>query len=131
MGDYVAAKANEGQDAGIAGAILTSGFYTFGDAVSIWKDYYGDDVSKYKDMASLPGLLKSDVPLMVNDTELDPPTFRPDTTALVTRRAEVGKPVYYIPLKGHSHLSETYAIGSGDETLAKPVLEFVKSVTGG
>ena len=39
----------------IAGAILTSGFYELGDTVSVWKAYYGEDVSKYKERSSLPG----------------------------------------------------------------------------
>jgi triacylglycerol lipase len=131
VADYVAAMERQGKDAGIAGAILSSGFYTFGDTVSIWKDYYGDDVSKYPDMASLPWLLKTDVPLFVNDAELDPPTFRPDTVALVQGRKQEGRPVPYVHLIGHSHLSELYAVGTDDQSLSAPVKSFIDSIAGG
>mgnify|MGYP003348095996 CR=1 FL=1 len=39
---------------GIAGAVLTSGIYTLGQTVSAWKDYYGEDVSRYAERESLP-----------------------------------------------------------------------------
>jgi hypothetical protein len=38
-------QANSGADSGIAGAILTSGFYELGAKVPAWKDYYGEDRS--------------------------------------------------------------------------------------
>ncbi len=128
--DYVAAMANKGKNPGIAGAILTSGFYQLGDTVSVWKSYYGDDVSKYKERASLPGLVKSKVPLLVADAELDPVTFKPDSDLLADERAKAGKPVTRVKLAGHSHLSELYAVGSGDESLAGPVLKFIQDAGG-
>jgi triacylglycerol lipase len=112
---------------GIAGAILTSGFYDLGDKVSIWKDYYGDDVSQYAARSSLPGLLKTTTPLLVTYAELDPESFQPETTKLIAARAAAGKPVASVRLAGHSHISETFAVGSGDESLSGPVLEFVRS----
>ena len=112
----------------IAGAILTSGFYDLGDKVSIWKDYYGDDVTQYPARSSLPGLLKTSVPLFVTYAELDPANFQPDSVTLIEARAAAGKPVRSLRLGGHSHISETYAVGSGDESLSAPVLEFIRSV---
>ena len=44
VGDYVASRGEARRDAGVAGAILTSGFYDLGKEVSVWKVYYGDDV---------------------------------------------------------------------------------------
>ena len=68
----LADAATKGRDAGVAGAILTSGFYDLGKEVSVWKVYYGDDVSTYPERSSLPGLLKTTTPLLVTDAELDP-----------------------------------------------------------
>jgi len=34
-------------------------------------------------------------------------------------------------LKGHSHISETYAVGTQDRSLSQPVLEFVRAHSGG
>jgi acetyl esterase/lipase len=126
VADYLAHAANTGADPGVAGAILTSGFYDLGDRVSIWKDYYGDDVSKYAQRSSLPGLLITTTPLLVTSAELDPDSFQAETRGLIDARAHEGKPVRTVRLAGHSHISETYAVGTGDESLSGPVLDFIK-----
>jgi acetyl esterase/lipase len=128
-GDYLANAANTRRKPGVAGAILTSGFYELPQTVSIWKAYYGEDVSKYKERSSLPGLVKSSVPLLVADAELDPETFKPESDKLAQAREQAGKPVQRVKLAGHSHLSELYAVNTGDETLSGPVLEFITSVS--
>ena len=108
-------------DAGLAGAALTSGFYDLGTEVSVWKVYYGEDVATYAERSSLPGLVATNVPLFVNDAELDPDMFQEETAKLVAARAAAGKPLERVHLGGHSHISETYAVGTGDRSLAGPV----------
>ncbi|HZF31916.1 MAG TPA: alpha/beta hydrolase, partial [Gammaproteobacteria bacterium] len=127
VGDYLASMASKGRDAGVAGAILTSGFYDLGKEVSIWKVYYGEDVATYPERSSLPGLLKTTVPLLVTDAELDPDNFQAETNKLAAARAAAGKPVERVHLEGHSHISETYAVGTQDRSLSQPVLEFVRA----
>ena len=128
-GDYLAAMANKGKDAGIAGAILTSGFYVLGDTVSVWKAYYGEDVSKYKERSSLEGIAKSKVPLLVTDAELDPDTFKPQSDLLADARAKAGKPVTRVKLEGHSHISELYSVNTADDSLSAPVLKFIQDLS--
>jgi triacylglycerol lipase len=111
----------------IAGAILTSGIYDLGPGVSIWKDYYGEDVSLYPQRASLPKLINVSLPLLVNWAEFDPPNFVPDTEKLIAGRKAANKPTVSLRLPNHSHLSETYAIGTADESLSGPVLAFIQS----
>jgi triacylglycerol lipase len=130
VGDYLAHATNTGADPQVAGAILTSGFYNLGTTVSIWKDYYGDDVSQYPQRSSLPGLLKTPVPLLVTYAEFDPESFQAETRGLIEARAQAGKPVPTVRLAGHSHISETYAVGTGDESLSAPVLEFIRAPVG-
>jgi acetyl esterase/lipase len=130
VADYLAHAANSGADPGIAGAILTSGFYELGSEVSTWKDYYGDDLSQYATRSSLPGLLKTATPLLVTSAELDPDSFQSQTRGLIEARAREGKPVHTVRLAGHSHISETYAVGSGDESLSVPVLDFIQGAVG-
>ena len=130
VADYVANAAKCGLDAGVAGAVLTSGIYDLGAEVSVWKVYYGEDVATYAERSSLPGLVATSVPLLVNDAELDPDMFREETDKLVAARAAAGKPIERVHLEGHSHLSETYAVGTGDRSLSGPVLEFVRRVSG-
>jgi hypothetical protein len=55
--------------------------------------------------------------------------FREETDKLVAARAAAGKPIERVRLAGHSHISETYAIGTGDRSLSGPVFEFVRRVT--
>jgi acetyl esterase/lipase len=129
VADYVANAAKRRLDAGIAGAALTSGFYDLGKEVSVWKIYYGDDVATYAERSSLPGLVATSVPLFVNDAELDPDMFQEETAKLVAARAAAGKPLERVHVGGHSHISETYAIGTGDRSLSGPLLQFVRRVT--
>ena len=91
----------------------------------MWKDYYGEDISQYPARSSLPGLLKTSTPLLVTYAELDPDLFQVDARRLIEARAQGGRPVRSVRLAGHSHLSETYAVGTGDESLAAPVLDFI------
>ena len=130
VGDYVANAAKRSLDAGIAGAVLTSGFYDLGKEVSVWKVYYGEDVATYAERSSLPGLVSTPVPLFVTDAELDPDMFQEETAKLVAARAAAGRPVEHVHLMGHSHISETYAVGTGDRALSLPVLQFVRRVSG-
>ena len=129
VGDFVANAAKRNRDAGIAGAVLTSGFYDLGKEVSVWKVYYGEDVATYAERSSLPGLVATSVPLLVTDAELDPDMFQEETAKLVAARAAAGKPVERVHLMGHSHISETYAVGTGDRALSLPVLQFVHRVS--
>ena len=80
--------------------------------------------------SSLPGLTKSSVPLLVTDAELDPDMFQTESNKLAAARAAAGRPVARVHLNGHSHISETYAVGTADRTLSMPVLWFVRSVSG-
>lgn len=127
VADYVAHLANTGAKPVIAGAILTSGFYDLGHEVSVWKDYYGTDVSRYPERSSLAGLLRTTTPLLATDAELDPEMMQVQTDELVKARAAAGKPIERVFLPNHSHLSETYAVGTADESLSGPVLRFVEA----
>jgi acetyl esterase/lipase len=122
VADYVAHTAKPA----IAGAILTSGIYTLGSSVSVWKDYYGDDVSRYAARESLPLLSRSPLPLLVTGAELDPASFVADTEALIRAREATGAPLRKVRLMGHSHISETYAVGTADTSLSAPVLQFIR-----
>lgn len=128
VADYLAHAATTGRDPGVAGAILTSGFYDLGSQVSVFKAYYGTDVAKYPERSSLPGLLKTATPLLVTYAELDPELFHYQAQELIEARSAEGKPVPVVLLPGHSHLSETYAVGTADESLSAPVLRFVRSL---
>ncbi len=108
----------------VAGAILLSGVFT---AVPTWKAYYGEDQSRYAAQSSLPRLTQVRTPLLVAGGELDPPDFVPDTGNLIAGRKAAGRPTLTVHLLNHSHLSEAYAIGTADESLSGPLLQFIKA----
>jgi triacylglycerol lipase len=129
VADYLAHSALTHRDPHVVGAILMSAaVYDLGHDVSIWKAYYGDDVSRYATESALPGLLKSQVPLLVTDAELDPENFQAQANELAAGRQAAGHPVVRLHVTGHSHLSEGYAIGTADESVSGPVLEFIRAL---
>ncbi len=125
VADYIAWRTRRDEDAGIAGAILLSGFYDLGTEESQWAAYYGDDVSTYAERSSLAALARSPVPLMVVDAQLDPEYFQMEADRLARARAATQRPMRRLHLVGHSHLSEGFAVGTGDHSLTAPLLEFV------
>ncbi len=129
VADYLAHLARAGERPVVAGAILTSGVsYDLGRKISIWKAYYGSDVSQYPERSSLAGLLKTSTPLLVTDAELDPPLMREQTEELVKARAAIGRPVRTAYAPNHTHLSELFAVGTADQSLSGPVLEFIRRI---
>jgi hypothetical protein len=55
--------------------------------------------------------------------------FQTQSNKLAASRAAAGKPVQRVHLAGHSHISETYAVGTSDRALSVPVLDFVRTVS--
>lgn len=111
----------------VAGAILMSGIYDLGTEKSAWSAYYGEDVSQYPARSSLSRLVDVPLPMMVVWAELDPPDFVPDSERLVAGRRAASQPVLPLRLGNHSHLSEAYAIGTQDQSLTTPLLNFIHS----
>ena len=54
------------------------------------------------------------------------PPVRPSQDPAVNAALATGS----VRLEGHSHISETYAVGTGDESLSGPVLDFIQGATG-
>jgi triacylglycerol lipase len=123
VADYLVRAGNPA----VTGSILTSGIYALGDTVSVWKDYYGDDVSRYRERESITGLARSPLPLLVVQAELDPPAFIADTEGLIRARTAAKQPLQTLRLAGHSHISETYAVGTADVSLSGAVLQFINA----
>jgi triacylglycerol lipase len=111
---------------GVRGIVLTSGQIYDGEGPNVTPAYYGEDKSKYAAMASLPGLVKSKVPVFMNLAEFDPPAFRAQGEKLHEALVKAGRRPTFVELKGHSHISETYAVGTDDRSLSDPVLKFVR-----
>lgn len=82
---------------------------------------------------NLPGFKKSNVKIAIAYAELDPGIMNAqmpaNTVALHDALCQVGKdhcPEMWM-LKGESHMSEVFSLDTSDQTVAKPVLKFVKA----
>jgi hypothetical protein len=52
------------------------------------------------------------------------------TDELAAARNPAGHPVERLHVPGHSHLSEAYAMGTADESVSGPVLNFIRANIG-
>jgi len=110
----------------VAGAIVTSGGYEFAGP----KDnvYYGP-AAALAERSSTAGLIRSKVPLLVAHAELDPPFMVADAEALHNALTKAGRAHGYLVAAQHSHMSESYSVGTADESVSGPVLAFIQKNT--
>jgi triacylglycerol lipase len=118
------------KNGGVRGAIMVSALYdlTAAPLTDPEKAYYGNDASHYASESSLPGLLKTTIPLMAVSSELDLQGFVKQLElfkeATCKRPASCARAVM---LPQHSHMSEVYSINTADTRLTDQILEFVKT----
>jgi acetyl esterase/lipase len=117
------------RDGGLKGVIMVSGIYdlTATPLADPERAYFGDDPSHYAGQSSLPGLLRTNVPLMAVTAEFDPPGFVKQFDIL--KEAACKRPngcARAIMLPQHSHMSEVYSINTADARLTSEILDFVK-----
>jgi acetyl esterase/lipase len=118
------------KNGGVKGAIMLSGIYdlTAGGVGEPERSYFGTDASRYLSQSSLPGLLKTEIPLMAVSAELDPPVFAKQLELF--KEASCKRPsgcARTLVLPQHSHMSEVYSINTDDNRLTDQILEFVKA----
>ncbi|GLH76228.1 hypothetical protein SSBR45G_11360 [Bradyrhizobium sp. SSBR45G] len=115
---------------GLAGAIMVSGVYDLtatplGDQEMA---YFGTDPSRFKERSALSGLQAQPLPLLIASAELDPPRFVEQFELL--KQAACKRPsgcARAVMLPQHSHMSEVYAINTGDDRLTREILEFMQT----
>lgn len=110
----------------VAGAIVTSGGYQFGGTRD--NTYYGP-AATLPERSSTQGLIKSKVPLLVAHAELDPQGMVAEADRLHAALTEAKRPHDWLVAPGHSHMSESYSVGTADESVSGPALAFIQRVT--
>jgi len=118
------------KNGGVKGAIMVSALYdlTATPLTDPEKAYFGSDASHYASESSLPGLLKTTIPLMAVSSELDLQGFVKQLELF--KEASCKRPTgcaRTVMLPQHSHMSEVYSINTPDTRLTDPILEFVKT----
>jgi triacylglycerol lipase len=120
----------EVRDGGLKGAIMVSAIYdlTVSPLAEPERAYFGDDASRYAAESSLPGLLKTNIPLMAVSSELDLSGFVKQLDLF--KEAACKRPsgcARTLLLPQHSHMSEVYSINTADTRLTDAILDFVKT----
>jgi triacylglycerol lipase len=118
------------RNGGLKGAIMVSAIYdlTKVPLADPEKAYFGDDASRYASESSLPGLLKTNIPLMAVSSELDLEGFVKQLELF--KEATCKRPAgcaRTLVLPQHNHMSEVYSINTTDTRLTDQILEFVKT----
>ncbi len=117
-----------GTDSGVAGLVLLSGLY---DMVAVPRSpsqiaYFGQDEANYIAGSTLQALTRTDIPLFVVLTEMDPPEFQRQTLTLLAQYLQTnGRLPFFVYLNGHNHLSSTNHINTVDTYLGERIVEFV------
>lgn len=110
----------------VAGAVVTSGGYEFGGARD--NVYYGP-AATLPERSSTQGLIRSKVALLVAHAELDPEGMVADADRLHQALSKAGRAHDWLVAPGHSHMSESYSVGTADESVSGPVLAFIRKAT--
>jgi triacylglycerol lipase len=129
VASYVAFPQFHGaQGSGLSGAVLMSGIYDFASAErnDMQRAYFGADDSKWGQFSSLPGLVATDLPLLISISEYDPPVFEAQALKLVTALVEKnGEMPRFVRLMGHNHFTSDLHFNSGDDILGRQIQRFV------
>jgi hypothetical protein len=113
---------------GIAGAILVSGLFdpSSAEANPPLQAYFGRDAAVYAARSALPGMAASRVPMLLAYAELDPSDFHRQADQAHSVLCEAKRCPPFLQLRGHSHMSEVYAINTADTALTDAIRRFVR-----
>lgn len=113
-----------GSTEGVKGAALLSGIYDVSTRPDPKHPYFGDRPAET--VSSLPGLVKTDIPLLFSIAERDPDWFHEQAARVVAAWRAARRPVpniAYVP--GHNHISEIASLGIDDDALGVALARFI------
>jgi triacylglycerol lipase len=91
--------------------------------------YYGNDPSRFAERSSLAALSKLKIPMFITRAEFDPPEIAAQGDKLNKAICDAGKCPYFVVADGHNHNSQIYAIGTSDQTISRPLRQFLQNYT--
>lgn len=114
---------------GVAAAVVISlPAYRAASIHDLDHPYFGNDASLYEKRAPAAYVNTSKTPLMIVMTEFDPVVLAPEGYYLAAQVCvRDGKCPRFLYVTGHNHISEVASIGSKDDQLARPLVEFIKA----
>jgi acetyl esterase len=90
--------------------------------------YFGSDFAHYRQMSTVALIdAPPTAPLLITFAELDLLQMQVQAAELFARLVtdHGAKPQLRV-IRGHNHLTQVYAINTGDESLSAPMLEFLR-----
>jgi len=124
----------------VRGAVLLSGTFTVTPDDQVTPDdsafvgherqYFGADRTLYSQRNALPGLTACPVALLLVSPEWDPPFFARHTAMLREAFERSGRQDRFLQLRAHNHMSQLFALNTGDVALADAILDFVAAQLG-
>jgi triacylglycerol lipase len=135
VASYLAGQGSGGQHGasfdGVKGAALLAGFYQIPDGAArgeLEVSYFGDKPSA--EVASLPSLLETEIPLTFAVAERDPEFSQTQIAALTAAWfAKKGTVPHVVFSEGHNHISQIGSVGVDDLALGAQLARFVNRVT--
>lgn len=131
VADYVVGHGGFGPHGrALAGAAIISCIYDVGRAQR--KDmhlaYWGEDTSRWGEIATTRGLIETDLPLLLAVSEYDEPEFQDHASQFVADwYAAKGTYAPMHLLYGQNHLTPVYGIGSPWDELGPKLVRFVEA----
>jgi acetyl esterase len=91
--------------------------------------YFGSDFADYRNMSTVALMdTPPSAPMLITFAELDLLQMQVQAAELFVRLVtEYGCKPQLRVIRGHSHLTQTYAVNTGDESLSAPLLEFLRA----
>jgi acetyl esterase len=125
----------------IAGTVLISGVYNpvleklareqFGVATPDPRNeaYFGSNFDSYRSKSTIASIdAPPSAPLLITYAELDLLQMQVQACELFARLVtDHGCKPQLRVIRGHNHITQTYAVNTGDESLSAPVLEFLRA----
>jgi acetyl esterase len=124
----------------IAGTVLISGVYDahlerlareqFGVTTPDPRNeaYFGSDFERYRQMSTVELIDAPPAPLLITYAELDLLGMQVQAGELFAKLVtQHGYSPQLRVIRGHNHLTQVYAVNTGDESLTAPLLEFLRA----
>jgi triacylglycerol lipase len=91
--------------------------------------YFGSDLERYRQMSTVELIdAPPSAPLLITYAELDLLGMQVQAGELFARLVtQHGYSPQLRVIRGHNHLTQVYAVNTGDESLSAPLLEFVRA----
>jgi triacylglycerol lipase len=129
VASYLAGQA--GTVPAVGAAVLVSGAYDLrvGEPSPA---YYGDDVLQHMDRSPIPGLTRTEVPLLFAVAEYDTRRIERHLLSALDARLTAGHgPPHLVRVSGHNHYSIVWHIGGPDTRFTTVLADFInKSIEG-